>query len=355
MDVLSNTILLVSTGSKVRTRAEVLFRTVGGLRVPTLIFVGGVSRPNVRLRPLCARVGRGLTPGVLMVRSISVNEAIRLGDVSVFKDSFVSAVVRTSRTLARGCILSRPIGLSSVVDDERRDVGGKALLPVCRNDTLNGVNAGRLVSTLVGRFSPLPTLASMTPYTLICGVRRSSLLGGRACLQIFKKLLRAESMMAITSESRAVGVGGLRVPRSNKVTIIRRIRYKSVTVVPGRGKFGVNSAVNRMPRGCLPTRAIRPVVRTDVSPYSPSRHNSLLRTLSRLTRSSPLLRCELSSEDDSVIINFLKRIRVRIIYTLLRGHCRVPIRVKSLAAVCGRHPLGGTRCAIRVRIPPGPF
>lgn len=263
-------------------------------------------------------------------------------------------VVKGSRLL-RGCVSKGPFGVSRLRRRRGEEFRGKALFPICRKDTGGGLKVQRLVRMVTDGFCSSAPRNRSRLYKRIFGVRCSRGEQHFICIHVCDKALRLESIVEV-SRGRGVGVARVYIPAGNRLCSSSATYSNSVMVLPGSIlRLGdVLKGRVLLPREGF-VRGPLPVLRAAVTMGGSRRQRVLLKTLARVSSNSPLLGCCISAAARRVVLSFLKGIRVRIVYTVLRRGCRIRTRVGRPAIVCVREPLEGTRCAVRVRIPPGPF
>lgn len=318
-------VLVVPAVEGVQTQAELLWRALRSMEIPTLVFVNKLDRMGADEAGVLEDLRRRLSPRMLPLQSVERDDtgfSIRslLGDSPNAPAPYpvVSAVSEADDSLLEQYVSGEAVTCSMASEALKRAVEGCSLFPVLYGSALKGMGVRKLIEAIISFLPAPPSDADAELSGVVYKIEHDRAMGKVAHVRLFSGRLENRDAVTVQDGSPAGKVSQIRLARADRWVDSGVLAAGGVAAVCGLGEASVGDVIGgaALPRKGAALAA--PLLRVQALPEEDGGYPALAQALGELAEEDPSMDLQWLKDERELHISVMGRIQLEVLESLLK-------------------------------------
>ena len=351
--VLDGAILVISAKDGVQAQTRILFHALQEMNIPTIIFINKIDQNGIDLQRVYQDIREKLTDDMIVMQEISISPDISIKAISDAEKWDI--VIAENDELLERYIAGDFLDPHELECEMRRRTRRCSLYPVYHGSAKGNIGTENLIKMITETFF---TETENRPSEL-CGyvfkVEHTEQKKRLVYLRLYQGTLRLRDTLLL-SKKKKVKITEMSIPANGEM-IPADYACPGEIVVLTNDILELNSVLgneNLLPRKEQLDNPI-PLLRTTVTPQKTEQREMLLNALTEIADTDPLLHFEIDTVTHEIILSFLGKVQLEIIYSLLEEKYHLEVKMNEPSVIYLERPLKKAEDTIHIEVPPNPF
>jgi ribosomal protection tetracycline resistance protein len=322
--VLDGAVLVVPAVEGVQTQAELLWRALRSLNIPTLVFINKLDRVGADEARVLEDLKRRLSPRMLPLQWVersetgfSIEGLLEPEPDAAAPYCVVSSLTEVDDALLEKYLAGETITCRMACDAMKNAVENCSLFPVIYGSALKGAGVRELIESVI-RYLPAPVAdEAALPSGIVYRIEHDKTMGKVAHVRLFGGTLANRDTVTLASGETAGKVSQIRRVYANRWKDIGALTAGDIAAVCGLGSVKVGDLLGEATalRAGVPLAV--PLLRVQALPANEDEYPRLMEALGELAEEDPAIDLQWMKDERELRISIMGGIQLEVLQSLL--------------------------------------
>ena len=355
LNVLDGAILLISAKDGIQAQTRILFDAIRKRKLPSLIFINKIDQPDIDLDSLYEEIRAKLSSHTLIMQSITNGISLLPKTLNPLPEEFKNTIIETDDDLLKKYVMDQPITAEELLESRRKNINDGTLLPVYHGSALKHIGTKELLDAIIMEFSPFMPAPNSNLAALVYKVERDDHRNKRTYMRIFGGSIKARDVLTLQDHSDSIKIRKLETSSNGEIVETENVECGDIAIFPNETRLKIGDFIGTIPQRNLILHDNNLIMQANIYPVLSSDRTLLLEALSELAETDPLLQYKLDSRSNNIIMEFLGKVQMEVIISLLQNRYHLQVRVENVTTIYKERPLKKAEFTAHIEITPNPY
>lgn len=356
LNILDGAILLISAKDGIQAQTRILFDAIKKRKLPTLIFINKIDQPDIDLDSLYKDIKEKLTSHILVMQCITNKSTLITSRPDQLTDEFKNIIIEGDEALLEKYVLDQTITTEELFMSRSKHMSNASLLPIYHGSALKHIGTKELMDGIVMEFQsyilqPDPNLSA-----LVYKIERDDNRNKRTYMRIWGGTLRTRDVLKLKEHSDSIKIKKLEMSSNGKIVETDCVPCGDIAILPNEARCKIGDSIGTIPNNnntILHNQNL--IMQSNIAPVFPSDRARLLEALAELAETDPLLQYKLDSRSTDIIMEFLGKVQMEVILSLLQSRYHLSVKIENVTTIYKERPIKNAAFTAHIEVPPNPY
>jgi ribosomal protection tetracycline resistance protein len=355
LNVLDGAILLISAKDGIQAQTRILFDAIRKRKLPALIFINKIDQPDIDFDSLYEDIRAKLSSHILIMQSITNRISLLPKTLNPLSEEFKDTIIETDDALLKKYVMDQPITAEELLESRRKNINDGTLLPVYHGSALKHIGTKELMDAILMEFTPFMSPPNSNLAALVYKVERDDNRNKRTYMRIFGGSIKSRDVLTLQDHSDSIKIKKLETSSNGKMVETEKVECGDIAIFPNEMRLKIGDSIGTIPERNLILHNNNLIMQVNISPVLSSDRTFLLEALSELAETDPLLQYKLDSRSNDIIMEFLGKVQMEVIVSLLQNRYHLQVNIENVTTIYKERPLKKADFTAHIEVTPNPF
>ncbi len=228
-------------------------------------------------------------------------------------------------------------------------------MPVYHGSALKHIGTKELMDAILMEFTPFMSPPNSNLAALVYKVERDDNRNKRTYMRIFGGSIKSRDVLTLQDHSDSIKIKKLETSSNGKMVETEKVECGDIAIFPNEMRLKIGDSIGTIPERNLILHNNNLIMQANISPVLSSDRTFLLEALSELAETDPLLQYKLDSRSNDIIMEFLGKVQMEVIVSLLQNRYHLQVNIENVTTIYKERPLKKADFTAHIEVTPNPF